>query len=430
MKEKNKRVVIILGILMVFGLVPSIYAIRNKVYKEEKINVENLNNKKQELNIIAAYIKQEDGTYKASNEIPSSGYTINEEKSVCSNGAKASWKENKLVISNLTKNGTNCYLYFDESKASDTILGDITPNPGSDSFTGVETTDKGIFTGTDDDGTTYYYRGAVTNNYLRFANKWWRIIRINGDGTIRIIYDGTAYHANGTSTTDSLTESYVVFNSGGRHNAYVGFMYGSTTASTYEEIHKNTNKSTVMKKLETWYENNLASFAIYIDNNAGFCGDRSLFSGTGIGGPYNNTLYGPYGRLNRAKTPSLACVDNDIYTVKEATKGNKAVIYPIGLITADEVSMAGGGDGLKNNSYYLYNGQSYWTISPVSFNSTNGVVYILYTTLGYLTGREVQSGADAAGNNIGLRPVINLRADVQITGSGTGEDPFVVVGAE
>ncbi len=98
-------------------------------------------------------------------------------------------------------------------------------------------------------------------------------MRVNGDGTIRIIYDGTEYHPNQTSTTDSIIQS--VFNPSNNDNAYVGFMYGAAGANTYEETLANINKSTIMTRLETWY-NNLATYADKIDTNAGFCGDRSM----------------------------------------------------------------------------------------------------------------------------------------------------------
>ena len=321
----------------------------------------------------------------------------------------------------------------ENDKASDTILGDITPNPGSDSFTGVETTYKGIFTGTDNDGTTYYYRGAVTNNYLRFANKWWRIIRINGDGTIRIIYDGTAYHANGTSTSDSQIGTSA-FNSSYNDNAYVGFMYGQAGSSTYAATHANTNKSKIMTTLETWYTNNLATYENRIDTNAGFCGDRSINTGstswwgsdTNKGYGTNTTAYGPWSRIltsggsyNSTQTPTFNCPNNnDLYTVKGATKGNKAMEKPIGLITADEVIYAGGFGGTGNNKYYLYNGQYYWTMSPYNFRG--GYAYVFTVSLdGYLDHWYVS-------NTTGVRPVINLRADVAITGSGTQNDPYEV----
>ena len=191
-----------------------------------------------------------------------------------------------------------------------------------------------------------------------------------------------------------------------------------------------------MTTLETWYTNNLASYTDKIDINAGFCGDRSIntrstswwSSDTKKGFGTNTTVYGPFSRIlntsgsyNSAQTPTFKCPNaNDLYTVKGATKGNKAMDKPIGLITADEVIYAGGFGGTNNTSYYLRNGNTYRTMSPSSFSSGNGNASVF----------QVNSDGNLAHYYVrlayGVRPVINLRADVQITGSCTGEDPFVV----
>ena len=52
----------------------------------------------------------------------------------------------------------------------------------------------GMYADNDDDGKTYYYRGSVAGNYVKFAGFYWRVIRVNGDGTVRLIYDGTTPH--------------------------------------------------------------------------------------------------------------------------------------------------------------------------------------------------------------------------------------------
>ncbi|MDE5539019.1 MAG: hypothetical protein K2J20_00860, partial [Bacilli bacterium] len=297
----------------------------------------------------------------------------------------------------------------------------------------ISTTDfhEGIYATTDETGkTSYYYRGAVTNNYLKFADKWWRIIRINGDGTIRIIYDGDQYYANGTSRTNaSINERGYTFSKAVvdvSYNAYVGFMYGSTSASaTYAETHANTNKSNAMEQLERWYTTILADYASLIDTNAGFCGDRrsstnsSATEPDGTGGTVKiETYYGAFLRVARNRAPSLTCNDNDLYTVKGASRGNKAMTYPIGLITADEVAMAGGVYKVNNMSYYLFNSSYYWTLSP--YTVVGGGAFLIGVGG---SGELVNYGAS---ETYCLRPVINLKADVRITGSGTGADPYVV----
>ena len=277
-------------------------------------------------------------------------------------------------------------------------------------------TTNGVYKAQDNDGDSFYFRGAVTNNYVKFAGFYWRIIRINGDGTIRMIYDGTSAHANGTSTTDSIV-AIQKFNANKNNNAYVGFRY------VLGEVHGLGAKSKALEQLETWYTNNLASYASKIDINAGFCGDRTftpIYGGTGT----TLTYYGGYTRLMTSKTPVLTCGDaSDLYTINSSNKGNKSLTYPIGLIIADEVSMAGGLYGAVNQNYYLYNGQSYWTLSPTQFQGSSvdtfsaSVFYVLSS--GYLT-------ATSANLANGIRPVINLKADTIFTGSGTMTDPYVV----
>ena len=185
MKKLNKKIMF-LGLILLIGIIT--ISINNK----KELNIKEVDSKK-----LAVYIKQEDGSYKASNTIPSIGYTLNNEKSICSNGAKPTWNNNGLNIANLTSNNTNCYLYFDSDAATKKLkeLG-LTSNTTTPDFSQVAATDEGIF-GVEDgmyEGTSYYWRGAVTNNYVKFAGKCWRIVRINGDGSIRLIYDGATCH--------------------------------------------------------------------------------------------------------------------------------------------------------------------------------------------------------------------------------------------
>jgi len=314
--------------------------------------------------------------------------------------------------------------------ASETILGNVTVKNGTPNFsktscaTGTNNgsncleSNSGVYKANDNDGISYYFRGSVTNNYVKFANKYWRIIRINGDGSIRLIYDGTSAHANGTSTSDSIIVNHS-FNSNYINNSLVGFKY------TNGEVHGLGTKSYILTELETWYTSNLSNYANKIDTNAGFCGDRtpstSEFTSNGLGGTeLTTTYYGAFIRLYTNKSPVLTCPNaSDLYTVSSSTKGNKSLTYPIGLITADEVSMAGGLRNNDNYGYYLYNGQPYWTLSPSSFSqSVRGSIFTV-ADVGYLFHRDVNVAA-------GVRPVINLKYNVTLTGNGTMSDPYVV----
>ena len=291
--------------------------------------------------------------------------------------------DNRMVHTNL--NQTQC---------ASTKVCDATSN-GLDMIVGI---DEATCTGN--------YNGTWTNANATYGLKdeLWRIIRINEDGTIRIIKE------------DSINSSG--FNENYEDAAYVGYMYGTAGSSTYEATHRNTNSSTIKTALDTWYQNNLINYSSIIADS-GFCGDRSLSSGTGIG--TTDTNYGAWGRLGNNKTPQFKCPQsNDLYTTTTSTKGNKALTYPIGLITADEVAYAGGVYGeINNNNYYLVNNEFFWTMSP-SLSDSGAHVW------------DVGPGGDlgnALGVSVdGVRPAINLKSTAEIIdgGNGTLNNPYVM----
>jgi len=376
---------------------------------------------------IAFYQIKEDGEYEEVTTMPTSGYKLNEERSVCSNSVKPQLEGNNLRLTNMTKGSTSCYLYFDKQTIPptvETIIGDTNKTEKVE-FSGIATSsDTGIYSAPDDYGTSYYFRGleGSLNNWVRFADSYWRIIRVNGNGTVRMIYAGAASgnpsNANRTGTTTQINGATYMYNHTYNDNAYVGFKY------TIGQLRGLNTKSNVLTQLETWYNNNLASYASKLDTNAGFCGDRTpSTSETAInnsgGTGTTTTYYGGYIRLITNKTPEITCTNSsDLYTISNSSKGNKSLTYPIGLITADEVSMAGGVYNIANQNYYLYNGRDYWTLSPYVFDSYSAKVFAVYTN-GYV-------GDSVANNIIGVRPVINLRSNVKITGKGTISDPYIV----
>ena len=276
----------------------------------------------------------------------------------------------------------------------------------------------------DDFGEVYYFAGNPTDNWFQFGTNssgqplYWRIVRINGDGSIRLIYNGTT-----TSSTDESTmiNTSQAFNSSYNNNMYVGYMYQS------DQVHGLTTNSSIKTIIDEWYLDNLADEADDLEGNAGFCGDRTTYSGTGTG--YTTTYYAAYNRLVNSKNPSFKCTDkdNDLYTTPGSSEGNGALKVtpgdndstptPIGLITADEVAFAGGVYGSNNTSYYLYNNAAYWTMSPYWYYGGYARVFIV-TSIGNLN-----LNSDVS-YTWGVRPVINLRADVELTGSGTTDDPF------
>ena len=293
---------------------------------------------------------------------------------------------------------------------------------GSVSVTAVEATNGYLCKAKDAYGDSYYYRGNVTNNYVKFADKYWRIVRINGDGTVRVIYDGTSAHANGESSSDRRIGTSK-FNSSYNDNAYVGYMYGATGASTYAAAHANTNDSTIKAYIDNWYKTNILGTANeeYLADNI-FCNDRSISNnntGTGAGTTRTNYrwYYGPWESGNHNDNMKLVCPQqNDAFTVSDTTNGNGALTYPIGLLSTDEIVLAGGWSTI-NSDYYLYSGQYWWASSPGIFNSSNASVR------GVNSDGRANYRNDVSGSR-GVRPVINLKAEVLAQGTGTASDPY------
>ena len=438
LKKSHLKRNIIIGILVV-GIISAIVLnfTRAKYRTTQSIPLVNgtINYELSDLNLIGVYI--EDGNdYTKVDQIPDSGYTFNSEKSYCKIGDEKQdmtitydMNTKTLNIAPMTTKGTKCYLYFDEQKIllADAIKRDNQINSGTPNFASVATTDEGVFKTQDDWGDSYYFRGAVNNNWVSFANFYWRIIRINGDGSIRMIYSGNGSPATTGTGTQIGTNTFSINGSTYNNNAYVGYMY------TVGQVHGLGTNSGIKNTLDSWYQTNIAKkgYGDKVSTEAGFCGDRepSTNSSTsnGQGGTGTTvTYYGGYIRLvNSTKNPTLKCKNNeDMYTVSGSSRGNKALTNPVGLITADEVSMAGGVYGQTNQSYYLYTNSAYWTMSPYLFNASFSFAFVFGVwsdgSLGNLNGRNVS-------NTIGVRPVINLSADVTAkSGNGTSSTPYEI----
>ena len=306
----------------------------------------------------------------------------------------------------------------------------------------------------DDYGTSYYFRGAVKNNYVQFANKCWRIVRIVGDGSVKLVLhnDNTTKVANPCSSANnsnnaafarySGTTYNSAFNSSYNDNAYVGFMYGATGASDYASAHANTNKSTILNNLESWYKNNLESYENKLADTI-WCNDKSTFTtytsgstwGTGLGYGTKQTGYGAFNRIyggdaTSYASPSLICPNDNNggklskFTVDDTTNGNGNLTYKIGLLTADEIAFSGSiyGDSVGNRSTYLdeNTGEIWWlSLSPSYFSGSDAYVWDVRS--GHLVNYGYVSG------DHGLRPAISLISSTTISGgSGTSEDPYVV----
>ena len=292
----------------------------------------------------------------------------------------------------------------------------------------TDKSDKGLYQGADDYGTTYYYRGNVKNNNVYFAGFYWQIVKINGDGSIRLIYNGT--EKNATGVKQSINNRAYQFNSKYNDPAYVGYMYGDPDATTFAEVHANTNDSTIKAVVDSWYKTNIADkgYSQYVSTAVGFCGDRSSYTNNGGSGgdgvqTDKDTRFGAFGRY-QANTAQFTCPEpaRDLYTTADSSVGNKALTYPVGLITYDEMVFAGMDNRHINKLSWIYSTGHTWTMSPSYFGAVVGYAYEWR-----LNPAGALSNGTYVAASFGARPVINLKVDVRISGgTGTANDPFIV----
>ena len=313
----------------------------------------------------------------------------------------------------------------------------ITELPDS-AFANVTTAnDKGMYKKNDDLGTSYYYRGAVDNNWVKFGKEgdkdiYWRIIRINGDGSIRMIYSGTTAPTESTKvvmtgTGTQINATTYQFYSSYNNPSYVGYMF------TEGQQHGNGTPSTIKTAIDNWYKTTTletdATTKELVSQDQIFCNDRSATtSDSGTPGEISGSMststtyyYGAYVRLVTNKSPQLKCpTASDKFTSRKSSIGNKALTYPVGLITADEVAMAGGVYGSINSSYYLYTSSFYWSGSPYDFFSD-------YSSAGEFS---VSNGGDIGAGSVnityGARPVVSLSSKAKLSGNGTYSKPYTV----
>ena len=398
---------------------------------------------------------------------------------------------------------SDCMLVMNNHESSIDIAKTNIKSKGTPDFSKTATTDEGLFMAEDDEGESYYYRGAVNNNYVSFAGFTWRIIRRNGDGSVRLIYSGKSTSDTGEAVTignsgfnskywdptyvgykynedfelheNNGTTGYDWFTNTKKYNYGTGYTFDASTKKftltgtikqltwkdNHDEIVKsqlysclntscnvvykvtgysndttmivkpisysskslataqtNNTNSTIKTTIDNWYKNNLIAYTSKLADET-FCNDRSIARGTGYKTD-SYTFYGSYNRNADRKTPSLKCAQaNDKFKVSSASA---KLDYPVALITADEMAMAGGVLDTANTNYYLYNGQYQWSLSPgyfISYSSQANVWYVLPSGSLY--------PYYYVANSFGARPVINLKADTLITkGDGSSLNPFVI----
>ena len=460
--------VLILAIGLMFGW----YFAFNK--EDEILDEDNSNY------IIAAFINGEASTTFPTTKDYIADVTCKKGSTEVDIGAKVAWTGTKwkLSVDDASVSDVACNIKFVtkptwSSPGTGTLLAAIKSNntvksPTTTPGTTVSSSTEALLASTADDyGTSYYFRGSVTNNYVEYANMCWRIVRVTGDGSIKLVL----YNYNGltdsNNTPDSVTPCSetgsslafarysgttlkTAFNSNYSSNSDVGFMYGIRSGSSYALAHANYYPSTILGNLSNWYKNVLSKQSTFSDSllaDTIWCNDKSTVSDTtydpfsvgsitGLGYATNKTYYGTTQRiLSSSRTaggtgPSLICPNDNNggklskFTVSDTEYGNGALskLYKIGLLTADEIVFAGNAFYTTGSTYYLNQNATsnyWWTLSPGGFNGSSASNWDMDN------GDKTLVYAAVNGPDQGIRPSLALLSTTKITsGDGTASNPY------
>ena len=368
---------------------------------------------------------------------------------------------------NIKVDNVNCGYPSDFKTGKDMILAynggkDNIEKKGNPDFTSIAETNEGMFAMEDDLGMSYYFRGAVDNNWLQYGeytsdmyicsgalsktktgtcslrasagNKiYWRIIRINGNGSIRLLYAGTvaptaSTKVNGVTTT-KLSIGALYFNEDESIPESMGYMYEEG------KQHGLANDSAIKQYIDDWYANytNLNNTGSKVTDQI-FCNDRSASTEDLIYSPTNYTTlstwsstapeyyFGPQGRIYNDGIPQLVCpINDDSFTVDKINgKGNSALNYPVGLLTSDEAILAGLNFKINRNNFLSSANRSrciaYWIGSPFYYGDSQS----------YQASINCDVEEDDANTKKQIRGVISLSSDVKLSGKGTWDDVYTV----
>ena len=350
----------------------------------------------------------------------------------CKNGTVATYSKStkEVSLSNIHM-PDYCTMNFKSTLHAKLLLDNPVKSTRS-SFTDVltSTTTGTLYTATEknvhntSDTTVYYYAGNTTNNWVKFGGFYWRIIRTNADGSVRMLYSGTSPSA----TAGYINSTSTALNDTVNNPMYVGYMYGTTGSLASNRL--NTNDSTAKAVIDTWYENNLSNYTRYLSTTAVYCNDRSIGSGTYNTGS-TNFYFGSYARLNTNKTPTYDCTtQGDAFSGSSSSAKLK---YPIALMTADEVAYAGGVMYTNNASAWFYlnsagssiMGSTYWMLlSPYRWSGDET------SARSMVVGGSNYPGILDDGFVHGvrrIRPVISLKGNlIWKSGDGTSSNPYEV----
>ena len=339
--------------------------------------------------------------------------------------------DGKVIVKNVTSN-TTCNINVSYMKLYDKLLADNPTRETRNTYNAVFTnnTTGTLFTATEKnvhnttDTTVYYYAGNTTNNWVKFAGYYWRIIRTNADGSIRLLYSGISHD----TTSGYINSTTYAFNSSYNNPMYVGYMYG--TSGSLVDNRKNTTNSTIKTAIDNWYASNMTSYTKYLSTTAVYCNDRNLHSGDTYS-TSSSFYYAPNARAYTSYAPTYDCTEtSDAFS---GSNTSAKLTYPIALMTSDEIMRAGGRAGANLTSpyawYYLNsaNGsitgsQWWWLLSPRYWNGTNASVFSVRDSSypGYLD-------YDSVDCTHGVRPAVSLKSCVKTSGGdGSASAPYTI----
>ena len=354
---------------------------------------------------------------------PNSGFKAELETNTCGGTLSG----NTYTVNNITS-GKTCSITFKSSTPTlyAKLLADKTMRPNRGSFSSVLTSNNTntLYTSTENGTTVYYFAGNATDNWVKFGGYYWRIIRTNSDGGVRLLYHGTS-----TTATDAFINPNTAFNKTSYDPMYVGYMYG--TSGSLVNNRKNTNSSTIKTTIDTWYASNLEAkgYTKYLSTTAVYCNDRSNPAG-GYNTGNSRFYYGAYTRLDTNKTPSYDCTTTEDKFTADKSTGNGKLDHPIALMTPDEISFAGGLIWTNAPTWYYKNSANgsstgstwWWLLSPVDWRDSYPYVFFVggSSNPGFLG----SNGVDYTG---AVRPAISLKSCVKYSsGNGSASDPYTI----
>ena len=273
-------------------------------------------------------------------------------------------------------------------------------------------------------GTGWYYAPDVT-----YGNGTYTLVskgsyNVETKSTISGTNLNYQHYTCGSDTATTCASVRYVYYVSSSTAYYITLTNGKKVEDALDEMltsSSNTNDSTIKTAIDTWYASNMTSCTNKLEDTP-YCNDRIIYQLNGWnsnGGDITSYLYfNAFGRTQSPYTPSLTCNTNDAFTVS-ASNGNGKLTYPVGLLTADEIRLAGGKRDSNNSTYYLYTNQYWWSGSPDYFNVGNAVEFGVFSS-GALSNGFV-------GGARGVRPAVSLKPGTKFSsGDGSYTNPYVV----